>query len=132
MSWVANVMVSVGFEDRAAVEALSEWLRSEAPRRKQPDVSGVGDLRQITGRDSRWGGWKWPECEVWAGALNHADLNALRQRIAESPWRQPNAVQLLVMDQEESFFRLWMIRGNELRQFAPLKPSEEDDEFYQD
>lgn len=132
MSWVANVMVSVGFEDRATVEALSEWLRSEAPRRKQPDVSGVGDLKPITDRDSRWGGWKWPECEVWAGALNHADLTAVRQRIAEAPWRQPNAVQLLVMDQEESFFRLWMIRGNELRQFAPLEPSDEDDDFYQD
>lgn len=34
------------------------------------------------------------------------------------------------MDQEESFFRLWMIRGGELRQFAPLEPSEEDAGFY--
>ncbi|WP_432158936.1 MULTISPECIES: hypothetical protein [unclassified Streptomyces] len=75
-------------------------------------------------------GGKYPECEVWAGALDHADLDALRRRFAETPWRQPNAVQLLVQDQEESFFRLWMIRGGELRQYAPLEPSEEDDEFY--
>jgi hypothetical protein len=73
---------------------------------------------------------KWPECRVWAGALNHCDLDALRRRVAETPWREPNVVQLLVMDQEESFFRLWMIRGGELRQFAPSVPSEEDAGFY--
>ncbi|MFJ1807838.1 MULTISPECIES: hypothetical protein [unclassified Streptomyces] len=36
------------------------------------------------------GGWKHPECEVWAGALNHADLDALKQRVFEMPWREPN------------------------------------------
>ncbi|MFD8504276.1 squamosa promoter-binding protein 15 [Streptomyces sp. NPDC059687] len=134
MSWVANVMVSVDLDDGANVAALSMWLRAEAPQRGQPEGlggRGVGYLHRITGPDTQWGGWKYPECEVWAGALNHADLDALRQRIFETRWRQPNAVQLLVMDQEESFFRLWMIRGNELRQFAPLVPNEEDDDFYQ-
>ncbi|MFC9094213.1 squamosa promoter-binding protein 15 [Streptomyces sp. NPDC003737] len=134
MSWVANVMVSVDLDDGANVAALSMWLRAEAPQRGQPEGPGgrgVGYLHRITGPDTQWGGWKYPECEVWAGALNHADLDALRQRIFEMRWRQPNAVQLLVMDQEESFFRLWMIRGNELRQFAPLVPNEEDDDFYQ-
>lgn len=38
--------------------------------------------------DSRWGGSKAPECEVWAGALNHADLDALRRRFFETPWRE--------------------------------------------
>ncbi|MEY9993006.1 hypothetical protein ABIE67_005038 [Streptomyces sp. V4I8] len=111
MSWVANVMISADGADQPHVEALSDWLRDEAPLRGQPDHSGV-------------------ECRVWAGALNHCDLDALRQRVAESPWREPNIVQLLVMDQEESFFRLWMIRGGELRQFAPLEPSEKDAGFY--
>lgn len=130
MSWVANVMVSVDCADEANVEALSDWLRDEAPRRGQPDASGVGHLKLITGQEPGWGGWKWPECRVWAGALNHCDLAALRKRVAEMPWREPNIVQLFVMDQEESFFRLWMIRGGELRQFAPLEPSEEDADFY--
>lgn len=69
---------------------------------------------------------------MWAGALNHADLDALRQRVLETPWREPNAVQLLVMDQEEVFFRMWMIRGSELRQYAPLEPNEKDEGFYSD
>jgi hypothetical protein len=130
MSWVANVMISADDADRANVEALSAWLREEAPLRGQQDAFGVGDLRLLTDQDPGWGGWKWPECRVWAGALNHCDLDALRRRVAETPWREPNVVQLLVMDQEESFFRLWMIRGGELRQFAPSVPSEEDAGFY--
>jgi hypothetical protein len=127
---VANVMISVDMADSASVEALSEWLRTEAPRRAQPEVRGVGFLKPITTETNQWGGWKQPECEVWAGALNHADLNALKRRVFETPWREPNLVQLLVMDQEEAFFRMWMIRGNELRQFAPLQPNEEDEGFH--
>ncbi|MEU1528350.1 squamosa promoter-binding protein 15 [Streptomyces fagopyri] len=130
MSWVTNVMISADGADQANVEALSAWLGEEAPRRKQSDAFGVGDLNLITDQDPGWGGWKWPECRVWAGALNHCDLDALRHRVAEMSWREPNVVQLFVMDQEESFFRVWMIRGGELRQFAPLGPSEEDADFY--
>ncbi|WP_406340683.1 squamosa promoter-binding protein 15 [Streptomyces sp. NBC_01578] len=127
MSWVANVMISVDMADNANVEALSEWLRTAAPRCAQPEARGVGFLNLLTSADTnQWGGWKQPECEVCEGALNHADLDALKQRAFEVPWREPNLVQLLVMDQEEGFFRMWMIRGNELRQFAPLEPNEED------
>ncbi|MFJ8085259.1 squamosa promoter-binding protein 15 [Streptomyces sp. NPDC096205] len=133
MSRVANVMISVDMADSASVEALSEWLQTQAPRRDQAEVRGVGFLNSLTSAETnQWGGWKQPECEVWAGALNHADLDALRQRVFETPWREPNLVQLLVMDQEEGFFRMWMIRGNELRQFAPLQPNEEDEGFYLD
>ncbi|MFJ3158843.1 squamosa promoter-binding protein 15 [Streptomyces kanasensis] len=131
MSWVANVMFSVDMADSANVEALSAWLRTEAPRRGQPEIRGVGFLRLLTGAGTnQWGGWKQPECEVWAGALNHADLDALRQRVSEVPWCEPNLVQLLVMDQEQAFFRVWMIRGGELRQFAPSEPDEEDEGFH--
>jgi hypothetical protein len=133
MSWVANVMISVDMDDNENAEALSEWLRTEAPLRSSPERRGAGYLRLLTSaEDSRWGGWKAPECEVWAGALNHADLDAVRQRFFEMPWREPNAAQLFVMDQEEGFFRLWMIRGAELRQFAPLVPSEDDEVFYRE
>ena len=126
-------MISVDMDDNENAEALSEWLRTEAPlRQSSPERRGVGYLRLLTrAEDSQWGGWKVPECEVWAGALNHADLDALRQRFFETPWREPNAAQLLVMDQGEGFFRLWMIRGEKLQQFAPLVPSEGDEDFYQ-
>ncbi|WNI27360.1 squamosa promoter-binding protein 15 [Streptomyces sp. ITFR-6] len=107
MSWVTNVMMSVDGADTASVEALSEWLRTDAPRRAQPQSYGVGFLKLLTSPETnQWGGWKHPECEVWAGALNHADLDAFKQRVFETPWREPKLVQLLVMDQEEGFFRM--------------------------
>jgi hypothetical protein len=131
MSWVANVMVSVDMADSAKVEALSEWLRTKAPRRGRPEVRGVGFLQVLTSAGTnQWGGWKQPECEVWAGALNHADLDALRQQVSETPWCEPHLVQLLVMDQEQGFFHLWMIREGQLRQFSPSEPGEEDEGSY--
>lgn len=124
-------MISVDLADSASVEALSEWLRTDAPRRAQPEVYGVGFLKLLTSPETdQWGGWKHPECEVWAGAVNHANLDALKQRVFEMPWCEPHLVQLLVMDQEEGFFRMWMIRGSELRQFAPLQPNEKGEGFY--
>lgn len=101
MSWIADVMISVDDADRANVAALSEWLRVAAPHRDEPSRVGVGYLRPITDRDSQWGGWKRPGCEVWAGVLNHADLRALRQRVSGIPWEEPNAVQLFTMDEDE-------------------------------
>ncbi|WP_262285406.1 hypothetical protein [Micromonospora sp. MA102] len=70
MSWVANVMLSVGPEDRPNAEAFSEWLDVERPRLEGMRPGGCGNLRPITDADNRWGGYKNPECEVYAGALN--------------------------------------------------------------
>jgi hypothetical protein len=75
MSWVANLMVQADMEDRAAIETLSAWLESEAPRRFGENARGVGYLAELTNPEgNHWGGWKNPECEVWAGALNQPTL----------------------------------------------------------
>lgn len=42
------------------------------------------------------------ECCAWLGVLNHADLVQVLDRFAVMPWRVPNALQLMLMDQEES------------------------------
>jgi hypothetical protein len=67
---------------------------------------------------------------VYAGALNHADLDAVVKHFGSVAWRKPNAVQLFLMDQEQSFFRVWMIRDGALQQYAPTSPGEEDDDFW--
>ncbi|WP_460363831.1 hypothetical protein [Actinocorallia lasiicapitis] len=129
MSWVANVMVSVESNDHLRVAALSEWLRVEAPARDR-DAKGVGFLARMTGADTQWGGWKYPECEVWGGVLNQPDIPAILAHIAEIPWRVPGALQVFVLGQEESFFRLWMLRDGRLQQYAPIEPDEEHPDFY--
>jgi len=130
MSWVANVMLSVSLADRHNAEMFSDWLDRERLRLEGEGVRRCGTLALITGSDTQWGGYKYPECVVYAGALNHADLGALVEHFGSLPWHTPNAVQLFIMDQEESFFRLWMIREGKPRQYAPTVPDEDDDEFW--
>ncbi|SCL29000.1 hypothetical protein GA0074692_2645 [Micromonospora pallida] len=131
MSWVTNVMLSVSPEDCRNAEAFGGWLDRECPRR-EPGMTpgGCGQLTLITGSDTQWGGRKYPECDVYAGALNHADLDAVVEHFGSIQWRTPNAVQLFVMDQEQSFFRVWMIREGKPQQYAPASPDEEDDQFW--
>lgn len=112
-------MISFEPGDRAAVEELSRWLQTAAPRRGFDQDGWVGSLNETTGSDTTWGGGKFPECDVYAGALNHADLTALVAQIERVAWKHPEFVQLFVMDQEQVYFRVWMFRGPKLRQIAP-------------
>jgi hypothetical protein len=126
MSWVCNVLVSFDIEDREALDAFNVWLVSEAPRRDGNPGRGVGRLGDLVGEDAQaWGGPKYPECRLWGGALNHADVDAIVARFGELSWRVPAAAQLFVMDQEQSYFRLWMIRDGRVRQYAPEPPSDD-------
>src|SRR5690349_15623202 len=102
MSWVASVMVSFEIGDEAACREFSRWLETEAPRRDPEQwvsargnpPTGVGFLREQTGQDTTWGGWKYPECNAWAGALNHADIDVVVEKFAALPWKTPAAAQL--------------------------------------
>jgi len=80
---------------------------------------------------SVWPGSKAPECYVWLGVLNNSDLARFRELFEAVPWKVPNAVQLMLMDQEEFYFRLWMFRDGRLQQYAPAQPDEDDDDFWQ-
>ncbi|WP_200824715.1 hypothetical protein [Nonomuraea solani] len=131
VSWVTNLMVSVDVMDGPNVEALSEWLRTEAPLRDRPG-GGCGFLSETTGQDLQWGGGKSPECTVWAGALNNADLPAVLDRVQCIAWRCPSAVQVFLMDQQEAYFRVWMLRDGTLQQYAPTVPDEKDEGFFPD
>jgi hypothetical protein len=130
MSWVANVLLSHDIlEDEALVREFSEWLDRDEPRRAlsgPPNATGVGFLVPLTGDETKWGGHKRPECHVWGGVLNHADLTAVVEKFGQMGWKHPGSVQLLLVDQEESFFRIWMIRNGEPHQFAP-EPDPNDD-----
>ncbi|WP_232520984.1 squamosa promoter-binding protein 15 [Micromonospora phaseoli] len=136
MSWVANLMIQADMADHGNVLSLSDWLERDAPRRAEavPDVyrnqaRGVGTLETLTDPEANhWGGWKNPECEVWAGALNHADLDALLAQLRAVPWRYPQQVQVFLMDQEESYFRLYMFRDGTWHQYAPPPPPDADDQ----
>ncbi|MGW2543124.1 N-acetyltransferase family protein [Kitasatospora sp. NPDC001574] len=127
MSHVADIMLSVDPDDRPTVESLSRWLQTSAPLRGHgPGATGrVGPLGGTTGEDTSRGGGKVPECDVYAGALDHADLDELIAHVERLAWRQPEFVQLFVTDQEQSSFRVWRFHGPKLRQIAPEAREEE-------
>lgn len=139
MSWVANIMVSVTYQDQDNAELFAQWLRMHPGvylKRQgyRPEAFEPGGVLPFSGAlsespDEVWPGPKRHECHVWLGVLNDADQNAVRDYFATIPWCVPNAVQLFLMDQEEFFFRVWMIRDGQLRQYAPLEPDENDDCF---
>lgn len=150
MSWVTNVLLSVDYEDETEARRFSDWLASSAPMKpgsrrtgSSAVARGVGSLRDITtgAADTRtyrtwfprtirettsvWGGPKYPECCVWAGTLNHADVSAVIAQAAQWPWHVPAAMQLLIMDQEQTAFQLWMLRDGHMRQYAPTPPDDD-------
>lgn len=114
MSWVANVILTTDQMDEARGGELSLWLRDQAPTRHGAG-RGVGGLV----RTETWGGWKNPECTVFTGVLNHADIGAVVRHVESMPWAYPEFLQLLIQDQEEGFFRLWMYRAGRMVELTP-------------
>lgn len=114
MSWVANVILTTDQMDEACGGELSLWLRDQAPK-KDGAGHGVGGLV----RTETWGGWKNPECTVFTGVLNHADIDAVVRHVESMPWAYPEFLQLLIQDQEEGFFRLWMYRAGRMVELTP-------------
>lgn len=121
MSLVSNVVLAVPFDDQENAEQFSAWLQEQE----------WGALASTSGA---WGGYKGPECLLYAGTLNYGDLEAVVEKFGSVSWRQPKAAQLLLMDQGEAYFRLWMIRDGAVRQYAPTIPIEfdgdDDDRYY--
>ena len=51
------------------------------------------------------------------------------EQFAAMPWQVPNAVQLFLMDQEQQYFRVWMLRDGRLQEYLPAEPDENTDDF---
>jgi hypothetical protein len=119
-------VVAVDHADAVAVEDLSGWISQLAPRRNTRATGVVGALLPLTNlaAGELWGGVMVPLAQQWARTLNGADLDALLDHVARMPWTEPEALQVLLGDEEDSWFFLYMIRGGELRQDAPLPVDE--------
>ncbi|MBR7833333.1 hypothetical protein KDL01_08650 [Actinospica durhamensis] len=53
-------------------------------------------------------------CKVWVGAFNHLERSALLADLAALPWWDPQGVQVLIHDEEDSCAGLWMFVGGDL------------------
>jgi hypothetical protein len=126
MSWVSNVLVSFDMTDLDTANELNRWLAEDAPQREDSGIRGVGLLGDLVGIEaSPWRGPKFPECRLWGGTLNKADLGAVIAKFESLPWQVPAAAQIFIQDQEQSYFRLWMIRNGRADQYAPPPPGDD-------
>ncbi len=101
VSSVSTVLLLVGGDqrDRDKVDELNTWLASRHPAEQLRDASTVEDAV---------GGYKFPRWGIYATSLNHADLDEVVRRVESIVWERPWLVQLLIQDEMESTFGVWM------------------------
>ena len=100
MSAVTTILLSVGCEeDEGRIAEVNDRLRDEAGL---PDWT----LREIS--DGEFGGDKVPE-PLWGGAVKYFDMERFAAVMRATPWREPGAVQVMILDERTSF--RWRLLG---------------------
>ncbi|MGF0175628.1 hypothetical protein ACQF36_35660 [Streptomyces sp. Marseille-Q5077] len=79
-----------------------------------PFDAGLGreGLKRVSGdqQSGRWGGSVLgAECHVVAGTFNHLNAGKLRSKLQELPWKCPHSVQLLLHNENDAVFGMWML-----------------------
>ena len=53
------------------------------------------------------------------GVLNHADEPAILKHLSRQPWAEPDGVQILLRNEDDHWYRMYMLRDGTLTQYAP-------------
>jgi hypothetical protein len=129
MSRLTEILLSVFPEDEHHLEDLSFWIRDQAPKADDRADGSPGNLLPVAGAfgSEAWGGSKLPTATIWAGVTNYLNVDAFVEHVADLDWDEPDWVQLLLRDDGDPWFRLYMIRDGEIRQYSPPPPLEGQD-----
>lgn len=108
---------------------LSAWLADGAPRSDDRTGDRAGHLLPMADSVAAdaWGGHKAPAEGLWGGVANHLDLAAFTAHVAAMAWIEPRNLQILLKDEADPWFRLYMLRGGQLSQHAPTPDPDETD-----
>lgn len=95
MSQVTNAILTanVGRHPDDEIASVNEFLRL--------NKIGGGEFKDVT---DHAGGFKHVECRVYVAAFNHAETKQIVKAVEQAPWREREAVQLFVKEQEEERF----------------------------
>jgi len=99
MSWVTNIILHVGNFDKELVSKVNEFFERD-------NIRGFVSLDDERSPRGWYGVTKYLEACFSAGSFNHLDMNNLLAQIRGIEWSQPEAVQLIVDDQEDYKCRL--------------------------
>jgi len=97
MSWVTNTILHLGLDDEGRINLINEFFKG-----RQEFVSVDDEALQR----GWYGGYKMLEANLYLAALNNVDISDLVAHLRGIEFFAPSAVQLMVMDQEDSWFRL--------------------------
>ena len=100
MSRVTNAILTapVGPQDDSdrEIDSVNKFLR-------ETEGGGEGEFIEVS---RHAGGTKQMECRVYLSAFNHAETEVILRAVRQAPWRDKDAVQVFVKEQEEDVFLL--------------------------
>jgi hypothetical protein len=103
MSYVQNVLIAGG--DRAGMEQLNLLVRQHTR-----DDQKSQEFTDLTAYE--WGGYKGPECDLWACAFNYGpSMDDLIDMVEAVTWRDPACIQIFYMDQNDLTFEVWPVEA---------------------
>lgn len=138
MSRVVDIILITSELDQANVEALSFWmgdadaldLGTEDEMYGELQVGGgpayVGRLVRLNGRSRhRLGKCRidLPGC-LRGAVTSHLHWDRFLERVRTTDWEMPERVQLLMKDEGDTYFRMYMLFDGELRNVVPAPADE--------
>lgn len=118
MSRKVDIIVITSETDQSKLEELSFWMgTAEAAETGRDDVSDtapssalVGNLLPLNGPlgEELWGGHKRVTGCVWAASTANLHWDRFLQQVRTAGWANPERVQLLMKDDGDSYFRMFI------------------------
>ncbi len=112
MSHVTNVILLVQGSDSEAQRLCMEPDASARPVSFSCITDGPHEVAWIRNG-------KGPECDVYVGAFNYLDRQALLRDLESAVWRNPHSLQVLIQTQEDEAFAMYMFSEQTLTE-VPL------------
>ena len=105
MSWVTDVLQTMNLEERfdddcnilescEALDNINAWLEERE----------LGKLDELSSHVVSGG--KAMQCYVYGGAFNFMKVDEFISMVASQTWKHPDAVRLLIKDEEEDAFTI--------------------------
>jgi len=122
MSQVTNVMLQFlgcdgdsywGDDDAANVARVQAIVGELADGQQFKDITSQRDEGPPQ-PGNFWGGSKYPECDLLAGAFNYLPLDQFIAKIEKLTWRCPAFFRLFAQSQECDAFGVWVIRDGKI------------------
>ena len=113
MSWVADIILLAGLEERflskqvrgqpSAIAAINSWLDSHEWAPLVPIDEHIQSEKPF-------------QACAYGAALNHLDVPGFLKVVAKQPWQAPDAVLLLIKNEEERAFSAYRLKAGKLVQ----------------